>query len=80
MLKKLPTKSLVIAILLAVFLGPIGLFYSTVVGALVMLLITGIIGFLTFGYGLFVPHIIGIIWAIVAVNSHNKDILNLATK
>jgi putative Ca2+/H+ antiporter (TMEM165/GDT1 family) len=51
--QRLPTKSFIVAILLAIFLGPIGLFYATVVGALVMLVITVIIGFVTFGlYGL----------------------------
>ena len=76
--QKLPTKSLLVAILLAVSLGPIGLFYASVIGALVMLVITAIIGFLTFGFDLFVPYIICIIWAVVAVNSHNKTILNIA--
>jgi hypothetical protein len=75
--QKLPTKSLVVAILLSVFLGPIGLFYTSVVGAIIMLIITAIIGFLTFGFGLFIPYIICIIWAIIAVNSHNKNINNL---
>jgi len=76
--QKLPTKSLVVAILLAIFLGPIGLFYASVIGALIMLAITAIIGFITFGFGLFIPYIICIIWAIIAVNSYNKRILELA--
>ncbi len=78
MAEKLPTKSLIVAILLATTLGPIGLFYASVTGALVMLVITAIIGFLTFGYGLFVSYVICIIWAIIAVNSYNKEILNIA--
>ncbi len=76
--EKLPTKSLIVAILLAVFLGPIGLFYASVTGALIMLVITAIIGFVTFGFGLFIPYAICIIWAIIAVNSYNKEILNIA--
>ncbi len=76
--QKLPTKSLVVAILLAIFLGPIGLFYASVIGALIMLVITAIIGFITFGFGLFIPYIICIIWAIIAVNSYNKRIIELA--
>jgi ABC-type transport system involved in cytochrome bd biosynthesis fused ATPase/permease subunit len=55
-----------------IFLGPIGLFYATVVGALVMLVITVIIGFVTFGFGLFIPYVICVIWAIIAVNSYNN--------
>ncbi|MBW5289800.1 MAG: hypothetical protein Rpha_1361 [Candidatus Ruthia sp. Apha_13_S6] len=77
--QKLPTKSLVVAILLAIFLGPIGLFYASVIGALIMLVITAIVGFITFGFvGLFIPYIICIIWAIIAVNSYNKKIIELA--
>lgn len=75
--QKLPTKSLLVAILLTVFLGPIGLFYASVVGALIMLVITALIGFLTFGFGLFVPYVICIVWPVIAVNSHNKTILNI---
>ncbi|BAS67205.1 hypothetical protein [Bathymodiolus septemdierum thioautotrophic gill symbiont] len=78
MVEKLPTKSLIVAILLAVFFGPIGLFYASVVGALVMLVITAIIGFVTFGFGLFVPYIICIIWAIIAVNNYNKKIIEIS--
>jgi hypothetical protein len=32
-----------------------------------------IIGFVTFGFGLFIPYVICVIWAIIAVNSYNKD-------
>ncbi|RUA05143.1 MAG: hypothetical protein DSY43_05255 [Gammaproteobacteria bacterium] len=78
MVEKLPTKSLIVAILLAVFFGPIGLFYASVVGALVMLVITAIIGFVTFGFGLFIPYIICIIWAIIAVNNYNKKIIEIS--
>ncbi|BBB23639.1 conserved hypothetical protein [Isorropodon fossajaponicum endosymbiont JTNG4] len=76
--QKLPTKSLVVAILLAIFLGPIGLFYASVIGALIMLVITAIVGFITFGFGLFIPYISVILWAIIAVNSYNKKIIELA--
>ncbi len=76
--QKLPTKSLVVAILLAIFLGPIGLFYASVIGALIMLVITAIVSFITLGFGLFIPYIICIIWAIIAVNSYNKKIIELA--
>ena len=76
--QKLPTKNLVVAIFLAIFLGPIGLFYASVIGALIMLVITAIVGFITFGFGLFIPYIICIIWAIIAVNSYNKKIIELA--
>ncbi|CAC9444006.1 hypothetical protein [uncultured Gammaproteobacteria bacterium] len=76
--QNLPTKSLIVAILLVIFLGPIGLFYASVIGALIMLVMTAIIGFATFGFGLIIPYIICIIWAIIAVNSYNKKIIEIA--
>ncbi len=77
-LQKLPTKSFIVAILLTIFLGPIGLFYTSVIGALIMLVITAIVGFITFGFGLFIPYIVCIIWAVIATNSYNKRIIELA--
>ncbi len=76
--QKLPTKSIIVAVLLTIFLGPIGLFYASVPGALIMLVITAIIGFITFGFGLIIPYIICIIWAIIAVNNHNKKLFDIA--
>ncbi len=78
--QNLPTKSLIVAILLVIFLGPIGLFYASVIGALIMLVMTAIIGFATFGFGLIIPYIICIIWAIIAVNSYNKKIIEIAKR
>jgi len=79
----LPTKSMAAGILLALFFGPLGLFYSSVAGGFVMLIGGGLLAFfgglLTGGFGL-VPiiiliGIISVIWAAVAVNSHNKKIV-----
>lgn len=77
-LQKLPTKSFIVAILLTIFLGPIGLFYASVIGALIMLVVTAVISFITFGFGLFIPYIVCIIWAVIAINSYNKRIIELA--
>lgn len=46
------TKSPGIAILLTVLFGPIGMFYSTILGAIVMTILSIIIGLVTFGFGL----------------------------
>ena len=76
-----PTKSMGIAILLAVIFGPAGMLYSTIPGGLIMIGITfviGLIGILTAGFGLILliplwP--VYIIWAAVAANSYNKKLL-----
>lgn len=73
-----PAKSPGVAALLAAVLGPLGMFYATVTGALVMIAANFfilLIGFLTFGLGLlllFASWACGIAWAYQAAESHNK--------
>jgi len=69
-------KSLAVAILLALFFGPLGMLYSTIPGAIVMLILTPIIAIPTVGFGLFVTQPICIIWAAVVTNSYNKKLLS----
>jgi|GEM_PF-5303219 len=76
-----PPKSVGVAIVLAFFFGPLGMFYATVTGALVMLLldviVIPIIGVLTLGLGFglyFFTGIGGIIWAAVAASNSNKAV------
>ena len=74
-------KSTALAILLALFFGPLGLLYSSVTGAIVMFVLyiaSIVVGVMTFGIGLFLLlfiHPICAVWAAVAVNSHNKELL-----
>ena len=65
-------KSAAIAIVLAIFFGPLGLLYSSVLGGIIMMVLGLIIGLITFGIGLIVVWIASIIWAVVAVNIANK--------
>lgn len=86
-----PTKSVGVAILVTLFFGPLGLFYASVAGALVVLfgsiaagvaLMTlglsghGSLGALA-GLGLLLPvaWITSLVWGIVAVNSYNARLL-----
>lgn len=59
-------KSPGIAILLTVLLGPLGMFYSTITGAIVMLIVSFLVAIVTFGLGLIITWPICIIWAYVA--------------
>ncbi len=80
----MPTKSMGAGILLALFFGPLGLFYSSVWGGLIMLVLGGVLavvgGVLTGGLGLipilFLIGVVSVIWAAIAVNGHNKKILS----
>ncbi len=67
-------KSMGITILLTFFFGPIGMFYSTITGAIVMLVISLIVGILTLGLGLFITQPICVIWAAIATNNYNKNL------
>ena len=69
------TKSPGIAILLTFLFGPIGMFYSTIVGAIVMMLVSLVVGLLTLGLGLLLTWPICIIWAALAAAGYNRKIL-----
>jgi uncharacterized Zn finger protein (UPF0148 family) len=69
------TKSVGVSILLTFLLGPFGMFYSTILGAIIMLAVTGIVFVMTLGFGLFLTHPICIIWGAVAVKSYNGKLL-----
>jgi hypothetical protein len=71
----LPTKSVGLAVLLAVFFGPLGLFYSTVLGAVVMFVVNVLAAVFTVGLGLILTWPICGVWAFVAVKAHNKALL-----
>jgi len=79
-------KSMVVAILLAFFFGPLGLLYASVFGGLVMLAIhfgIFIVSILTLGIGsvLFLPAwFVCIIWAVVAVKGNEKQVISLVQK
>ena len=68
-------KSMAVAIILAILFGPLGMLYATVMGGVVMLVISLLAAIFTLGFGLFITWLICVIWAAVAANSHNKKML-----
>jgi hypothetical protein len=64
-------KSMALAIVLAVFFGPFGMFYSTISGALIMLLAGGVFDIVTLGIGVLLTWPGGILWSALATNAHN---------
>ena len=78
-----------LAILLVILFGPFGMFYSTITGALIMLIVAPILGFLVLVYTIahnesnfgsvlileiIIFYITCMIWAASAANKHNRDI------
>ena len=70
------TKSVGIAIALGLFFGPLGMLYSTILGAFLMFIIDIIVGIVTLGIGLFITIPLGAIWAGIAAHLHNKKIMS----
>lgn len=68
------TKSVGISIILTILFGPLGLLYSTVIGGLLMMVISAAVGVSTFGLGLVVTQPICIIWGAVAASLHNRKL------
>lgn len=62
-------------IFLGVAFGPLGLLYSTVVGAIIMFLVNVLVGLVTLGFGLFLTWPICGLWAYFAAKSHNEKLL-----
>lgn len=69
-----PVKSAGISIILTVFLGPLGMFYSTITGAIIMTIVSLPLAVVTFGLGLIVTWPICIIWGALAASSYNKKV------
>ena len=74
-----PTKSMGISILLTFLFGPLGMLYSTIMGAVVMGIISLPVGFFTAGLGLIVTWPICVIWGAVATSGYNKRLIAAAT-
>ena len=64
-------KSVLLSLVLTFFFGPFGMLYSTVVGAIVMLVLYVALGIPTLGWAIAVLHPIAMIWGAVAANRTN---------
>lgn len=72
---KLPLKSVAVALLFSVILGPIGLLYASTLGGIIMI----VLGFITVCSKYPIPVIlvwlISCIWSVIAVNRYNRRIV-----
>jgi len=73
-----PFKSVFLAMILAIFLGPFGLLYSTFIGSLIMLVVTFIffmLSAMTSGALVYLAWAICLYWTVLSTNAYNKRIL-----
>lgn len=68
-------KSMGIALILAFLFGPLGMLYSTVAGGIVMFIISIPVVLFTGGLGLLLTIPLGMVWAAMAVNGYNKQLM-----
>ncbi|MFW5694710.1 MAG: hypothetical protein ACOCYB_06055 [Alkalispirochaeta sp.] len=68
-------KSVGLSIILTFIFGPLGMFYSTIIGGLVMMVLSIVLAIPTFGFGLLITWPVSIIWGALAVRSHNRKLL-----
>ena len=64
-----------LAVVLGVAFGPLGLLYSTMSGAIIMFIVSIVIGLMTLGFVLFLTWPVCGLWAFVATKSHNAKLL-----
>jgi hypothetical protein len=60
---------------LTLIFGPLGMLYSSILGAVIMFVISAVIGFLTLGLGLIVVWPICLAWTYAAIKKHNKSLI-----
>ena len=68
-------KSVGVSLLLTFLFGPLGMFYSTVSGAVIMLIVSIVLAAFTLGISIFITWPICMLWGAVAVNSYNTAIV-----
>lgn len=63
-----------IGLILTLLFGPLGLFYSSVIGGIIMTIIAIPVTIFTIGIGWLAIVPICCIWSLIAVSSHNKKL------
>lgn len=73
--QRLPLKSVAGALLFCVFLGPVGLLYSSLLGGIVMIVLGFVVACTKLMISLTVVWLISCVWGVAAVNHYNKKII-----
>ena len=72
------TKSVLLSLILTFFLGPLGMLYSTIWGAIVMIVLSVPAFIITLGHAAFLIWPISMIWGAWAAHSYNQPLLRRA--
>ena len=67
-------KSQGIGCILTLLFGSLGLFYASIIGGIIMIIVEIVVGIFTLGIGLIVTHLICIVWSLIAVSLYNKKL------
>lgn len=68
-----PPRSVRTAVLLALFLGPLGLFYASTLGGVLMTIVTLVAGLSTMGVGLLFAWPVCMVWAYIAAATQHEE-------
>lgn len=68
-------KSMGVSLILTFLFGPFGMFYSTILGGVIMLIVDIVVGILTFGIGLIFTWIIQMVWAAISTSMYNSKLM-----
>jgi hypothetical protein len=66
-------KSVGAALVLTFFFGPLGLFYVTVTGAVIMTVVSIVVAILTIGFGLIIMWVISMVWSAVVASKQHQE-------
>ncbi|HST58626.1 MAG TPA: hypothetical protein VLK84_08060 [Longimicrobium sp.] len=69
-------RSVGVALLLTFLFGPLGMLYSTISGALIMIAVSVVLAVFTLGFSLFLTWPISIVWGAMAASAHNQRVLS----
>ncbi|GGH02210.1 hypothetical protein [Silvibacterium dinghuense] len=72
------TKSVALSLVLTFFLGPLGMLYSTIFGAIVMIVLSIPLFILTLGHAGFLIWPVSMIWGAWATHRYNQRLLSRA--
>ncbi|MBG0775538.1 MAG: hypothetical protein H0S85_03790 [Desulfovibrionaceae bacterium] len=72
-------KSVGISLILTFLLGPLGMFYSTILGGLIMSALTVVLGVLTLGISWWLTWPVCMLWGALAVGAYNRRLAAEAT-
>ena len=71
------TRSVGVALVLTFLFGPLGMLYSTISGAIIMIVVSVVLGVFTLGFSLLLTWPISMIWGAMAASAHNQRVLSV---